>query len=128
MTPLLFALLVVVGVGAGLVGYLAGLASLVSYPALLAVGLPPVSANVTNKSNVFTNTYRSQLDYTAAGGLSVTKKMSGRALTAGEFEFDVATTGDDKLGIAGHHTNAEAPDGGEAGLAPYGVTPVPLGD
>ncbi len=48
MTPLLFALLVVVGVGAGLVGYLAGLASLVSYPALLAVGLPPVSANVTN--------------------------------------------------------------------------------
>ena len=73
-----------------------------------------MSANVTNKSNVFTNTYRSQLDYTAAGGLSVTKKMSGRALTAGEFEFDVATTGDDKLGIAGHHTNAEAPDGGEA--------------
>ncbi len=83
-----------------------------------------MSANVTNKSNVFTNTYRSQLDYTAAGGLSVTKKMSGRALTAGEFEFDVATTGDDKLGIAGHHTNAEAPDGGEALVvsSPAGVT------
>lgn len=74
-----------------------------------------MSANVTNKSNVFTNTYSSQLDYTAAGGLSVTKRMSGRALTAGEFEFDVVATGDgDKLGIAGHHTNAEAPDGGEA--------------
>lgn len=83
-----------------------------------------MGANVTNKSNVFTNTYRSQLDYTAAGGLSVTKKMSGRALTAGEFEFDVATTGDDKLGIAGHHTNAEAPDGGEALVvsSPAGVT------
>lgn len=83
-----------------------------------------MSANVTNKSNVFTNTYSSQLDYTAAGGLSVTKKMSGRALTAGEFEFDVATTGDDKLGIAGHHTNAEAPDGGEALVvsSPAGVT------
>ena len=83
-----------------------------------------MSANVTNKSNVFTNTYRSQLDYTAAGGLSVTKKMSGRALTAGEFEFDVATTGDDKLGIAGHHTNAEAPDRGEALVvsSPAGVT------
>lgn len=73
-----------------------------------------MSANVTNKSNVFTNTYRSQLDYTAAGGLSVTKTMSGRAQVAGEFEFDVVANGDDKLGIAGRHTNAEAPDGGEA--------------
>ena len=74
-----------------------------------------MSAAVTNQSNVFTNTYRSQLDYTAAGGLSVTKKMSGRALTAGEFGFDVVATGDgDKLGIAGHHTNAEAPADEEA--------------
>lgn len=74
-----------------------------------------MSANVTNKSNVFTNTYSSQLDYTAAGGLSVTKRMSGRALTAGEFGFDVVATGDgDKLGIAGEHVNSAAPDGGEA--------------
>ena len=36
------------GVGAGLVGSVAGLASLISYPALLATGLPPVTANVTN--------------------------------------------------------------------------------
>src|SRR5665213_100688 len=36
------------GFGGGLVGSMAGLASLVSYPALLAVGLSPVSANVTN--------------------------------------------------------------------------------
>jgi uncharacterized protein len=41
-------LLVVAGVGAGLSGSIAGLASLVSYPALLAVGLMPVAANVTN--------------------------------------------------------------------------------
>ena len=74
-----------------------------------------MSAVVTNENNVFTNTYRSQLDYTAAGGLSVTKRMNGRALTAGEFGFDVVATGDgDKLGIAGHHTNAEAPAGEEA--------------
>lgn len=32
----------------GLVGSVAGLASLISYPALLAVGLAPVAANVTN--------------------------------------------------------------------------------
>ena len=41
-------LLVAAGVGGGLTGSVAGLASLVSYPVLLALGLPPVSANVTN--------------------------------------------------------------------------------
>lgn len=48
MTVWSIALLVVAGVGAGLLGSVAGLASLASYPALLAVGLPPVAANVTN--------------------------------------------------------------------------------
>jgi uncharacterized protein len=42
------AFLFVAGIGGGLTGSVAGLASLVSYPALLAVGLPPVVANVTN--------------------------------------------------------------------------------
>ena len=42
------AILLAAGFGAGLVGYITGLASLVSYPALLAVGLSPVAANVTN--------------------------------------------------------------------------------
>lgn len=41
-------LLVLAGIGAGLLASTAGLASLISYPALLAVGLSPVSANVTN--------------------------------------------------------------------------------
>jgi len=40
--------LVLAGFGAGLIGSVAGLASLVSYPALLAVGIPPVAANVSN--------------------------------------------------------------------------------
>jgi len=43
-----FVLLVVAGIGAGLTGSIAGLASLISYPALLAAGLPPITANVTN--------------------------------------------------------------------------------
>ena len=84
-----------------------------------------MSAVVANKSNVFTNTYRSQLDYTAAGGLSVTKKMSGRAMSEGEFGFVVKATGDgDKLGIAGEHVNSAAPDGDEALVvsSPAGVT------
>jgi len=42
------AALVGVGVLAGVVSTVASLASVVSYPALLALGLPPVSANVTN--------------------------------------------------------------------------------
>jgi uncharacterized protein len=41
-------LVVLAGIGGGLAGSIAGLASLVSYPALLAVGLSPVSANMTN--------------------------------------------------------------------------------
>lgn len=41
-------LLLVAGTAAGLIGSVAGLASLFSYPALLAVGLSPVVANVTN--------------------------------------------------------------------------------
>jgi uncharacterized membrane protein YfcA len=39
---------VLAGVGAGLAGSIAGMASLVSYPALLATGLGPVQANITN--------------------------------------------------------------------------------
>jgi uncharacterized membrane protein YfcA len=41
-------LLLAAGVLAGVAGSVAGLASLVSYPALLAVGLPALTANVTN--------------------------------------------------------------------------------
>ncbi len=41
-------ILVAVGVLAGVISTVASLASIVSYPALLAVGLPPLSANVTN--------------------------------------------------------------------------------
>src|SRR3978361_2118679 len=42
------AFLFLAGIGAGITGSTAGLASLISYPALLAIGLPPVTANVTN--------------------------------------------------------------------------------
>ena len=84
-----------------------------------------MSAVVSNGSNVFTNTYSSRLDYTAAGGLSVTKTMNGRAMSAEEFGFVVTATGDgDKLGIAGEHASSAAPDGDEALVvsSPAGVT------
>jgi uncharacterized membrane protein YfcA len=49
-------LLVLGGVGAGLTGSMAGLASLVSYPTFLAVGIPPIAANVTNTVALLANT------------------------------------------------------------------------
>jgi uncharacterized membrane protein YfcA len=48
VSPLEFVFLVVAGIAGGLAGSIAGLASLTTYPALLALGLPPVTANVTN--------------------------------------------------------------------------------
>jgi hypothetical protein len=48
--------LVLAGIGSGLTGSIAGIASLVSYPALLAVGLTPVAANVTNTVALVFNT------------------------------------------------------------------------
>ncbi len=44
----MYPIVLVAGIGAGIAGSVAGLASLVSYPVLLAVGLPPVTANVSN--------------------------------------------------------------------------------
>ncbi len=49
-------LLVLAGVGGGLAGSIAGLASLVTYPALLATGLAPVAANVTNTVSLLGST------------------------------------------------------------------------
>jgi uncharacterized protein len=42
------AFLAAAGIAGGLAGSIAGLASVATYPALLLVGLPPVTANVTN--------------------------------------------------------------------------------
>jgi uncharacterized membrane protein YfcA len=67
-------LLVAAGVGAGLTGSIAGLASLVSYPALLAVGLPPVAANVTNTTAMMATTAG------AAAGSRLELRGQGRRL------------------------------------------------
>lgn len=48
MSPVAASLLVAAGAVAGVVGTAGGITSLVSYPALLAVGLPPLTANVAN--------------------------------------------------------------------------------
>jgi uncharacterized membrane protein YfcA len=67
-------LLVAAGVGAGLTGSIAGLASLVSYPALLAVGLPPIAANVTNTTAMMATTAG------AAAGSRLELRGQGRRL------------------------------------------------
>jgi len=48
MTIYELAALLAAGVGGGIAGTMASVASVVSYPALLALGLPPLAANVTN--------------------------------------------------------------------------------
>jgi uncharacterized membrane protein YfcA len=48
MTVYLALALVATGVGGGIAASVASIASVVSYPALLALGLPPLAANVTN--------------------------------------------------------------------------------
>jgi len=45
---LTFSFLGVAGAAAGVIGTAGGITSLVAYPALLAVGIPPLAANVTN--------------------------------------------------------------------------------
>lgn len=49
-----------------------------------------LTANVTKKENGrFTNTYSTELDYVAAGGLKLSKSLSGRPMTEGQFTFTV---------------------------------------
>jgi hypothetical protein len=48
MTPLEFAVAGLAAAGAGLVNALAGGGTLISFPALLALGISPIAANVTN--------------------------------------------------------------------------------
>ena len=49
-----------------------------------------LTANVTKKENGrFTNTYSTELDYVAAGGLKLSKTLYGRPMTEGQFTFTV---------------------------------------
>ena len=54
-----------------------------------------LTANVTKKENGrFTNTYRTGLNYTAAGGLWLSKYLDGRPMTEGQFTFTVTPADD----------------------------------
>jgi len=72
-----------------------------------------LTANVTKKENGrFTNTYRTELDYAAAGGLKLSKTLCGRPMTEGQFTFTVTPTDDDSaraLGLLPGANNFESP-------------------
>lgn len=54
-----------------------------------------LTANVTKKENGrFTNKYRTELNYTAAGGLWLSKHLDGRPMTEGQFTFTVTPADD----------------------------------
>ena len=66
-----------------------------------------LTANVTKKENGrFTNTYRSELDYAAAGGLKLSKTLSGRPMTEGQFTFTVTPADAASANALGLHEGA----------------------
>lgn len=72
-----------------------------------------LTANVTKKEDGrFTNTYRTELDYAAAGGLKLSKTLYGRPMTEGQFTFTVTPADDDSasaLGLLPGANNFESP-------------------
>lgn len=72
-----------------------------------------LTANVTKEENGrFTNTYRTELDYAAAGGLKLSKTLYGRPMTEGQFTFTVTPADDDSaraLGLLPGANNFESP-------------------
>lgn len=75
-------------------------------------------ANVTKKENGrFTNTYRTELNYTAAGGLKLSKSLSGRPMTEGQFTFTVTPADEasaNALGLLPGANNFKSPATAEA--------------
>ena len=66
-----------------------------------------LTANVTKKeSGRFTNTYRTELDYAAAGGLKLSKTLSGRPMTEGQFTFTVTPADAASANALGLHEGA----------------------
>ena len=63
-----------------------------------------LTANVTKKENGrFANTYRTELDYAAAGGLKLSKTLSGRPMAEGQFTFTVTPADEASANALGLH-------------------------
>ena len=77
-----------------------------------------LTANVTKKENGrFTNTYRTELNYTAAGGLWLSKYLDGRPMTEGQFAFTVTPADDASaraLGLLPGANSFKSPEAAEA--------------
>ena len=66
-----------------------------------------LTANVTKKENGrFTNKYHTELNYTAAGGLKLSKTLSGRPMTEGQFTFTVTPADAASANALGLHEGA----------------------
>lgn len=77
-----------------------------------------LTANVTKKENGrFANTYRTELNYTATGGLWLSKYLDGRPMTEGQFTFTVTPADDASaraLGLLPGANSFKSPEAAEA--------------
>ncbi|MCI1902003.1 MAG: sulfite exporter TauE/SafE family protein [Bifidobacteriaceae bacterium] len=89
-------LIFIAGLGAGFVGYAVGVSSLVSYPALLAIGIPPVIANASNTLGVIG---------TGVGGCLGARKELAKQKRRAITEFIIGAIG----GVAGAFLLLELP-------------------
>lgn len=75
-----------------------------------------LTANVTTENGSFINKYHSELNYTAAGGLKLSKTLSGRPMTEGQFTFTVTPADEasaNALGLYNGANNFQSPAAAE---------------
>lgn len=58
-------------------------------------------ASATTQNGTFVNSYSSELNYTAAGGLNLAKTLTGRDMTEGQFTIKIAPDNEASAGLLG---------------------------
>ena len=96
--PVEWVFLLGAGLVAGIIGTAGGITSLVAYPALLAVGLPPLTANVTNSVALLGSGF--------GAALRAGDDLTGHRATIRRWLPDHGAGLAGRRGAAGHHSGA----------------------
>ncbi len=81
LSPEILFLLFLVGIASGFVDSIAGGGGLISVPALLAIGMPPVNALATNKAQAMFGSFTATLTYARKGHVSLSDMKLAIAFT-----------------------------------------------